>query len=176
MPHEINRHIIESLDTRLEQNEEAEVTKLSDHRSLEVNRNVIKSGTLNPHFSSSIRLGTSTMVLGSVELTDAKSQIITADVGLEVKVQISKDTSGMVRRDVMEDKQGQVTGFITDKIRNCLNQNLRGRGKDDVDMSEDQFKPLQVNLSLNVIQDDKNEGNMFCALISVANDLLMQLS
>ena len=174
MPHEINRHIIESLDTRLEQNEEAEVTKLSDHRSLEVNRNVIKSGTLNPHFSSSIRLGNSTMVLGSVELTEAKSQIITADVGLEVKVQISKDTSGMVRRDVMEDKQGQVTGFITDKIRNCLNQNLRG--KDDVDMSEDQFKPLQINLFLNVIQDDKNEGNMFCALISAANDLLMQLA
>ena len=149
MPHEINRHIIESLDTRLEQNEEAEVTKLSDHRSLEINRNVIKSSTLNPHFSSSIRLGTSTLVIGSVELTEAKSQIITADVGLEVKVQISKDTSGMVRRDVMEDKQGQVTGFITNKIRNCLNQNLRG--KDDVDMSEDQFKPLQINLSLNVI-------------------------
>jgi len=33
-----------------------------------------------------------------------------------------------------------------------------------------------LTLTLNVIQDTQSDGNLICALISVANDLLIQLS
>ena len=35
--------------------------------------------------------------------------------------------------------------------------------------------PLQIIMSLNVIQDSQQDGNLFCALSSVANDLLLQI-
>lgn len=35
--------------------------------------------------------------------------------------------------------------------------------------------PLQIVMSLNVIQDNEQDGNLFCALSSVASDLLLQI-
>lgn len=41
--------------------------------------------------------------------------------------------------------------------------------------NEESKKPLEILMSLNVIQDSQTDGNMFCALSSVANDLLLQV-
>ena len=35
------------------------------------------------------------------------------------------------------------------------------------------MKPLLMTISVNVIQDTTSDGNMYCALTSVANDLLL---
>ena len=43
-------------------------------------------------------------------------------------------------------------------------------------MEEDEsLKPLEVLMSLNVIQDSQTDGNLLCALSSVSNDLLLQV-
>lgn len=38
-----------------------------------------------------------------------------------------------------------------------------------------EFTPLEIMISLNVIQDDKKDGNLNCALIAAVNDILQQI-
>ena len=51
--------------------------------------------------------------------------MIKGDLELELNLNLPRDTLGMVRRDVMEDKERQVQGMLFNKIRQCLNTNLR---------------------------------------------------
>ena len=41
-----------------------------------------------------------------------------------------------------------------------------------IDSGEEKV-PLQILMSLNVIQDSQQDGNLFCALSTVASDLLL---
>ena len=41
-------------------------------------------------------------------------------------------------------------------------------------MSEGPRRPLELLINLNVIQTCNGDGNLYCALFSVANDLLLQ--
>jgi hypothetical protein len=41
LPHEISKYVIETLDTRLDGSGGSDLNRLSDHRSIFVNRNVL---------------------------------------------------------------------------------------------------------------------------------------
>ena len=41
--------------------------------------------------------------------------------------------------------------------------------------TETEFTPMEIVISLNVIQDDKKDGNLNCALIAAVNDILQQI-
>ena len=67
---------------------------------------------------------------------------------------LPKDPKGMVRRDIQEEKEKQVQGLLRNKISQCINHNLESNGM-QVDSESVQDKmPLQVLMSLNVIQDN----------------------
>jgi len=76
LPHEISKYVIETLDTRLDNGQaNNNLNKLSDHRSLFINRNVltqnssdqVMKGDEQQDFgscSASCRIGSNSLVLG----------------------------------------------------------------------------------------------------------------
>jgi len=87
----------------------------------------------------------------------------------------------MVRRDIQEEKERQVQGLLQNKIQQCLiineiGQTLYQEDSMQIDSAQAlQKTPLQIMMSLNVIQDNEQDGNLLCALSSVASDLLLQI-
>ena len=87
----------------------------------------------------------------------------------------------MVRRDIQEEKERQVQGLLQNKIQQCLiineiSQTLYQEDSMQIDSAQAlQKTPLQIMMSLNVIQDNEQDGNLLCALSSVASDLLLQI-
>jgi hypothetical protein len=94
---------------------------------------------------------------------------------------LPKDPKGMVRRDIQEEKERQVQGLLQNKIQQCLiineiGQTLYQEDSMQIDSAQAlQKTPLQIMMSLNVIQDNEQDGNLLCALSSVASDLLLQI-
>ena len=88
-------------------------------------------------------------------LREAKSTVIDGDLKLNVKISLMKDTSGNVRRDVQEDKENQVQGIILNKIKECLDFEFADKDKDadQIMQVEHKQRPLELLISLNVIQD-----------------------
>lgn len=111
LPHEIQKYVIESLETRLSSDEE-NITKLSDHRFVQVHRDVLKV-LYQPSedfavYSSSCRLGSETMVLGQVCVRPSQAKVIQKDLEFALDMSLPKDPKGMVRRDIQEEKERQV--------------------------------------------------------------------
>lgn len=75
--------------------------------------------------------------------------VIKQDLDFDLNLSFPKDTLGMIRRDVQEDKEKQVQGMLYNKLRQCLNYNIRQES--DQDQIMDSIKPLNLILSLNVI-------------------------
>ena len=100
-------------------------------------------------FSASCRLGSGTLVLGQICLKESMKTVIKQDLDFDLNLSFPKDTLGMIRRDVQEDKEKQVQGMLYNKLRQCLNYNIRQES--DQDQIMDSIKPLNLILSLNVI-------------------------
>lgn len=76
---------------------------------------------------------------------------------------------------MQEDKEKQIQGLLVNKIKQCLNFDLFSQQADgDQIMSEGRRRPLELVINLNVISTCNGDGNLYCALFSVANDLLLQ--
>jgi hypothetical protein len=69
--------------------------------------------------------------------------VIKSDLDFELKLKLPKDTTGLVRRDVMEDKEKQVQGLIFNKIRQCLNFDIAQKRESEEDqiMQDATFRP-----------------------------------
>lgn len=94
-----------------------------------------------------------------------------------MKVSLPKDTRGIVRRDIQEEKETQMQQHLISKLRPCLNFNVSDPVAKDDDMQIDQgnkkeFVPIEILINLNVIQDKNQDGNLNCALLAACNDLL----
>lgn len=74
--------------------------------------------------------------------------MIKADLDLQLAIRLPKDSSGMVRRDTMEDKEKQVQGIVLNKMVQCVNTSLREKAapiEDDQIMQEQEtFRPLSL--------------------------------
>ena len=67
---------------------------------------------------------------------------------------LPKDPKGMVRRDIQEEKEKQVQGLLRNKISQCINHNFESNDMQIDSESVQDKMPLQVLMSLNVIQDN----------------------
>ena len=109
LPHEIQKYVIESLETRLSGDDENNVTKLSDHRSLQIHRDVLKVYAQQSKnfavFTSSVRLGSETLVLGQVCVRQSQAKVFESDLEFSLDMSLPKDPKGMVRRDIQEEKE-----------------------------------------------------------------------
>jgi len=176
--------VIESLETRLTGAED-DITRLSDHRPVQINRDVLKVHTQPSEdfavYTSSCRLGSETLVLGQVCVRPSQLKVIEKDLEFSLDMSLPKDPKGMVRRDIQEEKERQVQGLLQNKIQQCLiineiSQTLYQEDSMQIDSAQAlQKTPLQIMMSLNVIQDNEQDGNLLCALSSVASDLLLQI-
>ena len=107
--------------------------------------------------------------------------MIEKDLEFSLDMSLPKDPKGMVRRDIQEEKERQVQGLLQNKIQQCLiineiSQTLYQEDSMQIDSAQAlQKTPLQIMMSLNVIQDNEQDGNLLCALSSVASDLLLQI-
>ena len=70
-------------------------------------------------------------------LKESTKTVIKGDLDFELNINLPRDTLGMVRRDVMEDKEKQVQGMLYNKIRQCLQFDLRGKVAAERDQKED---------------------------------------
>jgi hypothetical protein len=111
------------------------------------------------------------MVLGQVCVRESQLKTIGSDIEFALKLSLPKDPRGLVRRDIQEEKEKQIEGLLKSKILDCLDFEFRSKQMAD---GQENLKPLEILMSLNVIQDSQCDGNLFCALSSVANDLLLQ--
>lgn len=122
--------------------------RLSSHRPLFLSRNVLKS-SLSPDdentgfYTSSCRLGSSTLVVGQTCIRKSNRQVIQDKDSLidfgkytiiskatrntnkllyskDLKLNLPRDTLGFVRRDTQEDKERQVQELIKKKIIQCI--------------------------------------------------------
>lgn len=100
-------------------------------------------------FSASCRLGTQTLVLGQVCVRESQLKTINSDIEFSLKLSLPKDPRGLVRRDIQEEKEKQVASLISGKIQKCLDFEFRRNQMED----GESLKPLEVLMSLNVIQD-----------------------
>jgi len=176
--------VIESLETRLTGAED-DITRLSDHRPVQINRDVLKVHTQPSEdfavYTSSCRLGSETLVLGQICVRPSQLKVIEKDLEFSLDMSLPKDPKGMVRRDIQEEKERQVQGLLQNKIQQCLiineiGQTLYQEDSMQIDSAQAlQKTPLQIMMSLNVIQDNEQDGNLLCALSSVASDLLLQI-
>ena len=119
MPFEINRHVIEQLDVRLVENQ---MTKLTEHRSIQIHRDVFQSPPSDAAqpgiiLSSLCRMGAYTQVVGQLSLKQSMKTVVKGDLELTLNMKLPRDTQGMVRRDTMEDKEKQVQGNLVNKVR-----------------------------------------------------------
>ena len=64
---------------------------------------------------------------------------------------LPKDSKGMVRRDIQEEKEKQVQGLLSNKISQCINHNFENNDMQVDSESVEDKMPLQVLMSLNVI-------------------------
>lgn len=176
-----------------------QLVRLSDHRALLVHRGSSNQPTEEASanfavFSTSCRLGwqqDGTLVLGQACIRPSTSIVKSDDLTLSVKVTLPKDLSGTLRRDAVEEKQNQVQTFIHSKLRPCINfkciEEARSgdgemREQDQIDSSSIVAKvpklntPLELHIHLHVIQDNQKDGNLHCAFLATANDLLLQIA
>jgi hypothetical protein len=70
-----------------------------------------------------------------------------------------------VRRDLQEEKEHQVESLLLNKIRSCV----------DVQTVRSDVPPLDLVISVTVVQDLEQDGNLINCLACTTNDLLMQL-
>ena len=106
-----------------------------------------------------------------------------------------KDSKGFIRRDIQEEKEHQVQELIKSKLVNCIDlQGIRKElteeetaaaeqmiidsttpGKLQKDSKCCETLRLEIIMSLNVIQDTAEDGNLLCCMATTANDLLLQI-
>jgi hypothetical protein len=111
------------------------------------------------------------LVLGQVCVRESQLKTVGSDIEFSLKLSLPKDPRGLVRRDIQEEKEKQVGSLLCSKIKKCLDFEFRNSSMAD----SESLKPLEVLMSVNVIQDSQTDGNLLCALSSVCNDLLLQL-
>jgi hypothetical protein len=90
--------------------------------------------------SASCRIGSNSLVLGQVCLKESTKVIVKDKLTFNLKLTLQKDLRGMTRRDVVEEKESQITGLMVNKIKECLNFNIT-----------ENEKPIEILMSLNVI-------------------------
>lgn len=90
--------------------------------------------------------------MGQLCLREARSTVLKDQLNFSINLSLQKETTGMVRRDTQEDKERQVQGIVSNKIKECLNFDFVKHDDDQI-MESDETRPLELLMSLNVIQD-----------------------
>lgn len=67
---------------------------------------------------------------------------------MQLTIRLPKDSSGLVRRDTMEDKEKQVQGIVLNKITQCVNTALHEKAapteEDQIMQEQAVFRPLSL--------------------------------
>ena len=106
LPHEISKYVIETLDTRLDDQTNSNLNKLSDHRSLYINRNVLTQKSQNDKdvemkelqefgsCSASCRIGSNSLVLGQLCIKESNKVVVKDKLIFNLKLSLQKDFRG----------------------------------------------------------------------------------
>ncbi|CDW85954.1 UNKNOWN [Stylonychia lemnae] len=169
LPHEYHAYLIRN-------GVRADSRGLTSHRSLTIKRDVLNQSVklslaggpsannqnslsqTNLRVSSAIHQG-NTLIIGQACVKPSDHAVLSVKP-LSVSVQLIREIQTLVRRDMQEQKDQYFSDQVQSKLERLLNFTQLNEHK------------LEIKFSFNVLTDD---GNLFCAITTLAMDLLGQI-